>query len=65
MNYLAAYVSAKVKLDGPPNATRLFALARWKQREPEPFKMNLIDAPIEAQEQNDECVTQGAADALR
>ena len=65
LDYLAAYVSADVRLDGPPDVTRLFALARWQQREPESFKMNLIDAPIDAQEQNDEHAAHDAADALR
>jgi hypothetical protein len=48
---LAADVSANVWLDGPPNVTRLFALPCRQQREPEPFKMTLIQTPIEAQEQ--------------
>ena len=65
VDYLAADVSADVRLDCPPNTTRLFALPGWKQREPESFKMNLIDAPIDAQEQNDEYTAHDAANTLR
>ncbi len=54
VNDLAANVSAEVRLDCPPDTTCLFALARGKQRKPEAFKMNLIDAPIDAQKQNDD-----------
>src|SRR5688572_33110572 len=51
-------------LDRPPNVARMFSQFRWKQREPESFKMNLIDAPVETQEQNNEYAAHQAANAL-
>ena len=44
MDDLAADVSPDVWLNGSPNITRLFALPRWQQREPEPFKLNVESA---------------------
>ena len=48
-----------------PDSTRPLTLVRVQQREPETFKMNLIDAPINAQEQNDEYAANNTTDALR
>ena len=52
-------------LERPPNVSRMLALFGRKQREPETFKMILIDAPINTQEQNDEKAAHDAANALR
>src|SRR5512133_2530217 len=54
MHNLAANICADVDLEYMPDITGLFALSRWKKREPESFKMNLVYAPVETHEQDND-----------